>query len=273
MMCHLGDFLECFTNQLKERKSAYMNKEFDISKIDLTNLRKLRARHKVIYDGKNFKYRRDALMTQYTNVDDITLKRAPLNTLEGVANQLLLDAERKEQGEARRQAKRYDRSYIEKADYSIMSLYSDLKTEIEYGNMTWHDYRAERKKWRRCKYKFCLNMFPIDKNNFIGKKARRKDSRFCCDACRTAEHESNNRFLEHGSYLPVKVVEGRLSESVGDNERKKTIVYEAEDLENAAYHNEYVQPIKGVNEQMSIKYHEELLKQTFDYPSEKSLYK
>src|SRR5699024_9438722 len=100
---------------------------------------------------------KDTDLTQYTNVDDITLKRAPMTTLEGYANRLLVEAERKEQAEDRRQAKRYDRSYVERANYPITSLYSDYKDMIEKGRKDWTDYKEERKKWRRCKYKFCIN--------------------------------------------------------------------------------------------------------------------
>lgn len=250
-----------------------MTKEFDLSNIDLTKLKKLKATHKVVYDYENFFPRRESRLSQYANVDDITLKKAPLSTLEGVANRLLLEAERKEQEEASRKAKRYVRSYIEKADYSIMSLYSDLKTEIEYGNMTWIDYRRERKKWRRCRNKFCLNMFPINKSNFLGKKAKRKDSKFCSDACRIYDHESKERYHERGSYLPVKEVEGRLSETIETEERRRSFATDLKDLEEEAYHNGHVQSIKGTEEQVFNKYYSEILENSVYYPFEKHLYK
>src|SRR5690625_3297382 len=104
----------------------------------LSKLNKLRARHHVEY-SEGFTYRLDDDLTQYTNVDDITLKRAPVDTLEGVANQLLIAAERAEQAENMAQAKAYERSYVERADYSITSLYSDYKDLIEAGEKDWAD--------------------------------------------------------------------------------------------------------------------------------------
>src|SRR5699024_1776250 len=173
--------------------------------------------------------------TQYTNVDDITLKRAPRNTLERYANQLLIKSERKEQAEDRRQARRYDRSYVERGDYSVMSLYSDYKQMIEAGHKDWADYQAERRKWRRCKYKFCINVYPINKDNFLGKKARRNDSRYCCDKCRKAEDEIKRNMRKYGSYLPIHEIENEQADSVGDRERERTTAYDENDLQYVYY--------------------------------------
>lgn len=209
---------------------------------DLSKLRRLRVSHYVNYDGDNFAYRPDTDLTQYTNVDDITLKRAPADTLEGYANELLLEAERKEQADNMRQAKSYDRSYVERGDYSIMTLYSDYKDLIEAGEKDWTDYRQERKKWRRCRYKFCLNMFAIDKDNFIGMKARRSDSRYCCDQCRYDQHEANGRYERHGTYMHVKEVEGLQADSINDRERENVGSFDEIELQKEynKYHEFYV---------------------------------
>lgn len=200
---------------------------------DLSQLRKLRVNHYVQYDGDLFTRKKDTDLTQYTNVDDITLKRAPITTLEGYANRLLVEAERNEQAEARRQARRYDRSYVERADYSIMSLYSDYKDLIEYGHKEWADYREERKKWRRCKYKFCINVYAINKHNFRGLAARRNDSRYCCDECRKAEDETKRNMRKYGSYLPVHAIEDEQADSVNDRERKRTAPHAEKELQDA----------------------------------------
>lgn len=202
---------------------------------DLSHLKKLRANHYVHYDNDLFIRRKDTDLTQYTNVDDITLKRADRNTLEGYANRLLIESERKEQAEDRRQARRYDRSYVERGDYSIMSLYSDYKQMIEAGHKDWADYQAERRKWRRCKYKFCINVYPINKDNFLGKKARRNDSRYCCDKCRKAEDEIKRNMRKYGSYLPVHEIENEQADSVGDRERERTTAYDENDLQYVYY--------------------------------------
>lgn len=202
---------------------------------ELYNLRRLRATHFVKYDGNNFPRRKQTDLTQYTNVDDITLKRAPATTLEGYANRLLVEAERKEQAEARRQAKRYDRSYVERAEYSVMSLYSDYKQMIEAGRKDWADYQEERKKWRRCKYKFCINVYAINKDNFRKMPARRNDSRYCCDECRKAEDETKRNMRKYGSYLPVHEIEDEQADRVNDRERERTTAYDENDLQYVYY--------------------------------------
>src|SRR5699024_5797616 len=200
---------------------------------DLSHLKKLRANHYVHYDNDLFIRRKDTDLTQYTNVDDITLKRAPRNTLERYANQLLIKSERKEQAEDRRQARRYDRSYVERGDYSVMSLYSDYKQMIEAGHKDWADYQEERKKWRRCKYKFCINVYAINKDNFRKMPARRNDSRYCCDECRKAEDETKQNMRKYGSYLPVHEIEDEQADRVNDRERERTASHAEKELQDA----------------------------------------
>ncbi|WP_050801645.1 hypothetical protein [Ornithinibacillus scapharcae] len=196
----------------------------------MRELRKLKATHSVMYD-KAFPQRKLSELEQYANVDDVKLKRAPLNTLEGVANTLILNTQHAEQQRIKANPPVYDKAYVERADYSIMSLYSDYKDDIEEGNATWSDYRKERKKWRKCKHKFCLNMYPIDKDNFKGMRAKRSDSRFCCEDCKDKHHESIKRYKETGSYLSRWYYVPALDESVGDRTRKRDIAVEADKLE------------------------------------------
>lgn len=209
---------------------------------DLSKLIKLRAQHYVEYDGNNFTYSLDDDLTQYTNVDDITLKRAPANTLEGVANRLILEDERRQQAEAKRQAPVYRKTYVKRSDYPITSLYSDYKDLIEAGRKDWADYQKERHKWRRCKSMFCLNMFAISKDNFIGMESKRSDSRFCCEECRKDMDEARRNYRKYGSYLPVHFIEDALMDTVNDRERKRTKPFDEADLQ--AKHNKLKDPRK-----------------------------
>jgi hypothetical protein len=187
----------------------------------LSNLTKLEARHKVKYDGEDFSKRKITGLEKYANVDDVTLKRADSEiTLEGLANKLIADWERLEQERIRSNPPLYSREYVEHCDpYSIMSLYSDYKDLIEEGYKTWGDYRQERRKWRRCKHMFCVHMFPTDRHNFLGKRAKRKDSRYCSDTCRTNHRDAQRRFELTGSYLLEWFYLPYMSESVDDKVR------------------------------------------------------
>lgn len=238
---------------MEDRNTAKQTVSRRIGKLVTTfeNLQKLKAKHPVKYNS-GFPRRNYTDLERYANVDDITLKRAPKNTLEGVANQLIANAERAEQERIKTNPPVYSREYAEKADYTILDLYSDYKDIIELTTLlfivclqifgadawkwigkvrTWDDYKAERKKWRLCKYKFCLNMFPIDKTNFMLREAKRSDAVYCCDDCKTADRDANERFRKTGSYLPEFYYVPSLSESVGDRVRKYESAAESDVIE------------------------------------------
>lgn len=196
----------------------------------MKNLRKLEATHAVRW-GEDFTKRNYTGLERYANVDDVKLKRAGKNTLEGVANALILTAERAEQEAIRKNPPRNDRAYVERSDYSITTLYSDYKDDIEAGHKSWTDYHEERKKWRRCKYMYCLNVFPIDSDNFKAQPAKRSDSRYCCEACRKGEYDAKRRYVETGSFLPIYFYLPELSESVGDKIREQEFASEADIIE------------------------------------------
>jgi hypothetical protein len=155
-------------------------------------------------------------LESYANVDDTTLRKAPITTLEGIGNLLNFNAEYLERIHKREEIKRrsaqewrkLEREYVYRSDFTITDLYSDFKDLIEDGVATWEDYREERKKWRGCKHRFCLNMFPIDKDNFKGFKKRPINSEYCCCDCKQKEMDARKRykdsaeFLDNPTYLP-----------------------------------------------------------------------
>lgn len=200
--------------------------------MELEKLKPMKARHKVRY-GADFTERRQGDLEKYANVDDVSLKRAnPTTTLEGFANVLIADSERLEIERIRANPPVYDRTFVEHVNpYSIMSLYSDFKTAIEGGLVTWDHYRIERRKWRKCKHMFCINMFPIDKTNCKMMRARRKDSRYCSDACRVNHRDAKRRYAKTGSCLPEWWYLPNMSESVGDRTRRNEFASEGQALE------------------------------------------
>lgn len=198
--------------------------------MEVMNLNKLEANHPVNYSVE-FPKRNLNELERYANVDDVRLKRAPSDTLEGRANALILAAERAEQKAIKANPPRNCKGYVERSDYPITSLYSDFKDLIEAGEKDWDDYRAERRKWKRCKHMYCLNYFPIDKTNFKRFEAKRKDSEYCDAWCRSAHRDAERRFDKHGSYLPEHYYLSVLSESAGDRHRQNEFASEAESIE------------------------------------------
>lgn len=198
--------------------------------MEVMNLNKLEANHPVNYSVE-FPKRNLNELERYANVDDVRLKRAPSDTLEGMANALILAAERAEQAKIRANPPRNCKGYVERSDYPITSLYSDFKDLIEAGEKDWDDYRVERRKWKRCKHMYCLNYFPTDKTNFKRFEAKRKDSEYCDAWCRSAHRDAHRRFKKHGSYLPVYYYLAQQTESVGNRARKNEHASEAESIE------------------------------------------
>ncbi|MCG7346394.1 hypothetical protein MHZ92_20010 [Sporosarcina sp. ACRSL] len=198
--------------------------------IDYSTYPRLKAFHAVQY-GEGFQQRNYSVLESYANVDDVTLKRAPRTTLEGAARDMITAVERAEQIAIRANPPVNCKGYVERADYPITSLYSDYKEGIEAEERTWADYRAERKKWRKCKHMYCLNVFPTVKDNFKLFPAKRKGARYCCDGCRVAHKDAHKRYEATGSYLPVYYYLPKLTESVNDEARMYESAYEADKIE------------------------------------------
>ncbi|WP_432352733.1 hypothetical protein [Sporosarcina sp. A2] len=199
--------------------------------------------HAVHY-SKDFPRRKSNLLDVYANVTDMQLKRAGNNSLEGSARNMITANERAEQFIIKAAPPVNSKEYVERADYSITSLYSDYKLLIEAKRRTWTDYRAERKTWRRCKYMYCLNMFPTSKDNFLRRPAKRSDATYCCEACRLGQKDADNRYKTNGSYLPVYFYADRLAETVGDEARVYERVGEADEIEEQINKKREVVPVK-----------------------------
>lgn len=204
----------------------------------MDKVKKLKVTHKFIPNAE-FPNRKLTDLTIYTNVDDVSLKKAPKSTLEGMANRLLVESERAEQDAIRKKPPKYDRSYVERATYPLTDLHADFAAIIKhpYSNVTWADYPTERRKWRKCKHKFCLDYFPITKDNFKGKSAKRSDSEYCCGSCQIAANDAEKRFKKHGSYLPVSFYLPRQADSIGDAARATEWATEAESIETEISQN------------------------------------
>ncbi|GIN39613.1 hypothetical protein [Heyndrickxia oleronia] len=268
----IGEIKETFGSTPKKTNSAEMQLRVEIlidqfddfekqgwksdpSKINLTTFPKMKATHKVKW-GSGFKSRKFEGLERFANVNDRSLRKAPINTIEGVTK--LIDhniewllREQKREEIRRRSAKEWrthERAYVVKSRYTITDFYDDFKTLIEEKKATWSDYRNERKKWRTCKNRFCLELFPIAKDHFkagdqyfrhVYKKPKNKHSKFCCDSCRKDHFDALKQFertkemYDNPTYLPQKEIdrELRLETSIQDEIYKHEISYQSSNLE------------------------------------------
>ena len=180
-----------------------------------------------------------SILERFANVDDVPLKTAKVTTLEGMAREFAKLSEHLDRKSIQANPPVNDRAYVERSEFTITDLYNDLISKIEWSLLRYMAliytfgsdalpyystvldyayYVQQRKKFRRCKYMFCLNMFAIE-DNFRDAKSKRVDSRFCCDTCRKASHDAKKRFDKTGSYLPIEYYLPLYSESIDDRFR------------------------------------------------------
>lgn len=212
------------TNTVAAKPTKIRKTDLTYTIYDTKRYKILKPIHKVQYSADFPKVKKPSEFEVYANVTDVQLRKASTKTLEGQANELLRGMEQEEQERARLFPPVYDRAYVERAKFTITDLYNDIVSIMEWSAVCflirltvfgvdalstydqvcqWDYYRAERKKWRKCRYKFCLNMFAIERDNFRGQRPKRSDSRYCCDQCRKADFEATDRYKKYGSYLPV----------------------------------------------------------------------
>ncbi|QUG41308.1 hypothetical protein KD050_18845 [Psychrobacillus sp. INOP01] len=232
---------------------------------DNTENKLLRPQHQMIYSAEFPKSKKPSILEQFANVEDVLLKRAPTTTLEGQANKLILEAEHMEQLLARLYPPVTDRAYVENADFTVTDLYNDIVSRMEWTALRclvlisvfgidalstfdtvlyWDYYREERKKWRACRYKYCLNMFAVKGDNLRGERPKRYDCRYCSEACRKATYEAEERYKLHGSYLPVYYYTDQLADTVGDKTRKHEIACSSEKIDKQYAKGKVTSPMK-----------------------------
>lgn len=109
-----------------------------------------------------------------------------------------------------------EREYVERADYTEPDLFDDILTSYEKGELTADEARAKAKEYRKCKYRFCLNVF----------KPRRKNQYYCPDSdCRKREANAKIRFEKTGTYLPPHVYKENRDDTDEQNYKKYEIAF------------------------------------------------
>lgn len=229
----------------------------------------IKAYHNVKYSDDIPKVKRPSILECYANIQDVALKTAKVTKLEGMARELAKFSEQIDREKFTAKPPVYDKSYVERSEFTITDLYNDLMSVIEWSlfryialvytfgfdALTYYStvldysyYVQERKKFRRCKYMFCMNMFAIEGDNIRDAKSKRVDSRFCCDECRKASHDAKKRFKRTGSYLPIEYYAPIFDESVDDRYRRHEQAHPADDIETEIAKKKPVFKAKPKNE-------------------------
>jgi hypothetical protein len=91
-----------------------------------------------------------------------------------------------------------ERQHVVKSSWTLPDLVDYLLRRLEKGKITRQQLEAERKQYRPCKHRFCLNYFI----------PQRKDAVYCSRDCKErekrakAEFERTSKTFDHGTYLP-----------------------------------------------------------------------
>jgi len=235
----------------------------------------LKARHKPLYSKDFPKSKKPSILERFANVDEVYLKRAPKGSLEYDALQRVKKSESTDQEKARISPPVTDRSYVERSDFTLHDLYNDIRSVMEWYNVAtylmcllifgnsalvtytdrldWDYYRSERKKFRSCRYKYCLNLFPIEGDNIRQGDSKRTDSRYCCDTCRKADYDATERYKKHGSFLPVYFFVEQTTEHIGDTARRREVAKPLEAIERRNAKGIATSPMKGKQRQHAKK--------------------
>jgi hypothetical protein len=124
-----------------------------------------------------------------------------------------------------------ERQYVYRADFTQMDLYDMLMNQLERGKITRDQYRKERRKFKPCKHRFCLNYFT----------PRSKKHRFCCEDCRKRENDALKQFeitsqiYAAGTYLPPSVYKDIRQSEKDQNYRKYERLFEDPEIIKEGY--------------------------------------
>jgi hypothetical protein len=119
-----------------------------------------------------------------------------------------------------------ERQYVVKSSFTLPDLVDNLLTRLERGRITREQLEAERKQYRPCKHRFCLNYFI----------PQRKDAVFCSRDCKERERKALDEFVktskifDNGTYLPPTAYKVSHREDLEKEYRKHERVFENEAL-------------------------------------------
>lgn len=109
-----------------------------------------------------------------------------------------------------------ERNYVERANYTEPDLFDDILTAYENGMITADEARAKAKEYRKCRYRFCENVF----------KYKRSNQYYCPEFdCRKREANAKIRFENTGTYLPPHVYKENRDDTDKENYESKEIAF------------------------------------------------
>ena len=112
-----------------------------------------------------------------------------------------------------------ERQHVERSEYTEPDLFDDILVKYERGLFTEDEARAYAKRYRACKYRFCLNVF----------EPRRRDQRYCSDSdCRRREANAVIRYEKTGTYLPPYVYKDNRYDTNEENYERNEIAQDVE---------------------------------------------
>ncbi|WP_419893602.1 hypothetical protein [Oceanobacillus kimchii] len=93
--------------------------------------------------------------------------------------------------------------HVEKSRFTKQDLFDDIYTAYENKEITELEAQVWAKRYRQCRYIFCLNVFH-----------GRKDQRYCSSDCRKRAHRAQQRYNETGTYLPTSAYRDNREDTV-----------------------------------------------------------
>lgn len=119
-----------------------------------------------------------------------------------------------------------ERQHIVKSSFTLPDLVDNLLSRFERGRITREQLDAERRQYRPCKHRFCLNYFI----------PQRKDKVYCSRDCKEREKEARDDFertsklFDNGTYLPPTAYNVSHREDLERDYRKHERLFEPDAL-------------------------------------------
>lgn len=138
-------------------------------------------------------------ISDYIDKSETPLKEWQLDLFAGVLDYVAENIER-EAPKTRSAAewRELERQYVVKSDFTITDLVAYLLRRLEKKRITREQYSQERRKFKPCKHRFCLNYYIPRRNNqeFCSRDCKEREKRAL------KEFEKTSKVYENGTYLP-----------------------------------------------------------------------
>jgi hypothetical protein len=138
-------------------------------------------------------------ITEYIDKSEGPLKTWQLDLFAGVLDYVAENIEREApKTRSADEWRELEHQYIVKADFTLTDLVDYLLRRLKKGRITREQYSEERRQFKPCKHRFCLNYY----------RPQRTNQEFCPRDCKEREKralkefEKTSKIYENGTYLP-----------------------------------------------------------------------